>query len=189
MQVKRTYGSRSYNGTTSTSLPKPTTNSTIQAKRKRPLTDVLTPSSQNIPTPFKRQKLSATKSKSNLTASKLKQKPLTQLHFAIDQTVFRTCPLCGLSYTKGAPEDENLHRAQCARVQRGMEWGREEERESTKAGVVEVASQVKIADGRRGRIISCSAECTGKIGSKVCARSSLFLFYWYRNVLTLCPLR
>lgn len=62
-----------------------------------------------------------------------------------------------------------------------MEWGREEERESTKAGVVEVASQVKIVDGRRGRIISCSAECTGKIGSKVCGFILLLL------VQNLCP--
>lgn len=50
-----------------------------------------------------------------------------------------------------------------------MEWGREEERESTKVGVIEIATQVKLAKGKRGRIISCPAECTGKIGSKISA--------------------
>jgi len=48
-----------------------------------------------------------------------------------------------------------------------MEWGKEEERESVKVGVVEIAKQVQIAGGKCGRIISCPAECVGKIGSKV----------------------
>jgi len=48
-----------------------------------------------------------------------------------------------------------------------MEWGKEEERESVKIGVVEIVNQVEITGGRRGRIISCPAECIGKIGSKV----------------------
>jgi N-acetyltransferase len=48
-----------------------------------------------------------------------------------------------------------------------MEWGREEERENAKAGVVEITSRIKLTKGRQGRIISCPAECTGKIGSKV----------------------
>ncbi|KAF9453262.1 hypothetical protein P691DRAFT_659101 [Macrolepiota fuliginosa MF-IS2] len=171
MQVKRTYGSRS-NTTSSSSLLRKTTTqesptcSTV--KQKRPLADSLY---DNVPTPLKRQKLSSSKAKAKAktTPLKQKQKKLTQLHFAIDQSILRTCPLCDLSYTKGAPEDESLHRAHCARVRRGMEWGREEERESAKVGVIEIASQVKIATGERGRIISCPAECTGKTGSKISA--------------------
>ncbi|KAJ7702301.1 hypothetical protein B0H17DRAFT_913019, partial [Mycena rosella] len=98
---------------------------------------------------------------------KPKAKTFTQLHFCIDQTTLRTCPLCALSYTKGAPDDESLHKAHCARVQKGMEWGREEEKETLKAGVVEVASGVKLKDGRKGRIICFKADAGGKIGSKL----------------------
>jgi N-acetyltransferase len=47
-----------------------------------------------------------------------------------------------------------------------MEWGREEEKEKIKAGVQEVATGVKLKDGRRGRIISFRADISGKIGSK-----------------------
>jgi N-acetyltransferase len=56
-----------------------------------------------------------------------------------------------------------------------MEWGREEERESLRVGVIEVMSQVRLTNGKRGRIISCPAECTGKIGSKV--RPEFYLKY------------
>lgn len=48
-----------------------------------------------------------------------------------------------------------------------MEWGREEEREKIKAGVVEVAAGVKLKDGRRGRVVCFKADVGGKIGSKV----------------------
>lgn len=96
-----------------------------------------------------------------------KQKTLTQLHFCIDQPILRTCPLCELSYTKGAPEDESLHRAHCARVQRTMEWGREEAREAAKAGVEEVAAGVTLKNGQKGRIICIRATAGGKIGAKV----------------------
>ncbi|PFH50089.1 hypothetical protein AMATHDRAFT_146061 [Amanita thiersii Skay4041] len=107
------------------------------------------------------------------TAKKLKldggkhKKTLVQLHFCIDKPVLRTCPSCALSYTKGAADDEALHRVHCARVQKGMEWGREEERENVKAGVVEVAGGVKLSNGVRGRIICFRADIGGKIGSKV----------------------
>ncbi|KAJ6547054.1 hypothetical protein B0H19DRAFT_892898, partial [Mycena capillaripes] len=101
------------------------------------------------------------------TKPKQKAKSFTQLHFCIDQTILRTCPLCALSYTKGAPDDEALHKDHCARVQKGMEWGREEEKEKVKAGVVEVASGIKLKDGRRGRIICFRADVGGKIGSKL----------------------
>lgn len=48
-----------------------------------------------------------------------------------------------------------------------MEWGREEERESTKAGVTEAATGLKLKSGVRGRIISFRADVGGRIGSKV----------------------
>ena len=104
-----------------------------------------------------------------LNNSKLKQKQLTQLHFALDTSVLRTCSICSLTYTRGAPDDESLHRAHCARVQKGMEWGKEEEREAKngKVHVEEVASDVKLKNGAKGRIICFRADVGGKIGSKV----------------------
>lgn len=107
-----------------------------------------------------------------------KQKTLTQLHFCIDQPILRQCPLCELSYTKGAQEDESLHRAHCARVQRAMEWGREEVREAAKAGVEEVATDVKLNDGQKGRIICIQAHAGGKIGAKVCSNPCS----WYSDI-------
>ena len=77
--------------------------------------------------------------------------------------------MCDLSYTKGAPGDEKLHRAHCSRIQKGMEWGREEEKEKMKAGVQEVGSLVRLKNGIRGRIIFFQADVGGKIGSKVSA--------------------
>ncbi|KAG9318333.1 hypothetical protein JVU11DRAFT_421 [Chiua virens] len=97
---------------------------------------------------------------------KTNQKTLTQLHFVLDSSVLRTCPLCVLSYTKGAPDDEALHRTHCGRVQRGMEWRKEEEREALKASVNEVATNVKLRDGSKGRIICFPASLAGKIGTK-----------------------
>jgi len=77
-----------------------------------------------------------------------------------------------MSYTKGAPQDESLHKAHCARVQRGMEWGKEEERESVKAGISEVASGVPLNDGRKGRIVSFRADVSGRMKSKASTRLS-----------------
>ncbi|EIW85434.1 hypothetical protein CONPUDRAFT_48460 [Coniophora puteana RWD-64-598 SS2] len=94
------------------------------------------------------------------------QRALTQLHFSLETSVLRTCPSCGLSYTKGAPDDESLHRAHCIRVQRGMEWGREEHKEVEKANVEEVGRNVVLGDGTKGRIICFRADVGGKIGSK-----------------------
>lgn len=95
------------------------------------------------------------------------QKKLTQLHFNIDKTTLKTCPLCDLTYTKGAPDDEALHRTHCIRVRKGMEWGKEEEREVMKANVQEVISGVGLKGGKQGRIICFKADVGGKIGSKV----------------------
>ncbi|RDB31008.1 N-acetyltransferase ECO1 [Hypsizygus marmoreus] len=163
-KVKRTYGSkknvlvRSHSSTLSSS---PTTEST-SPQRKRPLQEQ---SNTDIGPPSKRAK-TMRRTKEN-SREKGKQKALTQLHFCIDQTVLRTCPRCDLSYTKGAPDDESLHRTHCARIQKGMEWGREEERDMIKGGVVQVSTAVKLKDGRKGRIIYFRGDVGGKIGSKL----------------------
>lgn len=115
-------------------------------------------------------KMKSKSGKGKSASASAQQKTLTQLHFVLDQSVMRTCALCGLSYTKAAPEDETLHRAHCARVRKGMEWGREEEREREKAGVVEVEGGAawNTAKGKvRGRIICFRADVGGKIGSKL----------------------
>jgi N-acetyltransferase len=52
-----------------------------------------------------------------------------------------------------------------------MEWGREEERETSKYQVTEVHTGVKLKDGKKGRIICFPADVGGKIGSKVCQTS------------------
>ena len=107
------------------------------------------------------------KGKKNASDAPKKQQKLTQLHFALDVTVLRTCDKCDLSYTKGAPDDESLHRKHCARVQKGLEWGREEEREALKANVEELATGVKLKNGSRGRMICFRPDVGGKIGAKV----------------------
>jgi N-acetyltransferase len=103
------------------------------------------------------------------------QKTLTQLHFNIDQPILRTCSLCSLSYTKGAPDDEALHRLHCTRVRQGMEWGREEEKDKmrgTESIVVDVRTDVKLKGKKQGgRIISFPADIGGKLGAKVCCRN------------------
>jgi N-acetyltransferase len=81
------------------------------------------------------------------------------------------CPSCSLSYTKGAVDDEALHKKHCARVQRGLEWGKEEEKEAHKAGVRVIEDLVRIqgpTGATHGRIIAIPADVRGKIGLKVC---------------------
>ncbi|KAG5220073.1 N-acetyltransferase ECO [Salix suchowensis] len=65
--------------------------------------------------------------------------------------------------TKRAPDDEALHRAHCSRVQRGLEWGKEEEREAAKAGVATVEDSVRIKNGKRGRILHVRADVGGRL--------------------------
>ena len=151
--------------------------SSQEHSKKRPLSERL--AFHNVPQPLKRARTTAS---SSTSTSKLKSKTkprykgkedrppksLTQLHFTIDSSVLRTCPLCDLTYTKGAPEDETLHNSHCARVQRGMQWRRDEERSTSEAQVSEIATGVKLKDGKSGRIISINADAGGKIGSKVC---------------------
>ncbi|KAF8582096.1 hypothetical protein K439DRAFT_1273425, partial [Ramaria rubella] len=96
-------------------------------------------------------------------------KPLTQLHFITSSTL-RTCSSCSLSYTQGAIDDEALHKRHCARVQRGFEWGKEEEKHVHKAGARVVADLVRIegpTGAIHGRIIAIPANSAGKIGAKV----------------------
>jgi N-acetyltransferase len=97
------------------------------------------------------------------------QKKLTQLHLAFDDAppALRACSLCGLTYTVGAPDDEALHRTHCARVQRGLEWGREEERERERAVVTQIRTDVRLKDGRTGRIVCFRADAPGRVGAKV----------------------
>ncbi|KAF8919336.1 hypothetical protein CPB85DRAFT_889387 [Mucidula mucida] len=157
-KVQRTYTSKRHRKhvvppsspiSTLSSSPPPVTT------RKRPLQDADADAA-----PVKRLKKDARKPQE-------KQKALTQLHFCIDQSTLRQCPKCDLSYTKGAPEDESLHRAHCMRVQRDMEWGREAEREATKARVDEVANNVVLKNGQKGRIICIRGTVGGKIGAKL----------------------
>jgi N-acetyltransferase len=111
------------------------------------------------------------KNKQPPPSKKPQRKPLTQLQLAFSaQPALRSCNLCGLSYTRGTPEDESLHRSHCARVTKGMEWGRERRRRGSRAGVSVVQDDVKLKGGEHGRIISFRADVSGKIGTKVSGR-------------------
>ena len=174
---------RTYSSSRSSRLPlrssSPSDLSSQEHSRKRPLSERL--SLHNIPQPLKRARTTA--ASSSTPTSKPKPKPkhkykgkedrppksLTQLHFALDSSILRTCPLCDLTYTKGAPEDETLHNSHCARIQRGMQWRRDEERSLPDAQCPEIATGVKLKDGKSGRIICVNADAGGKIGTKVCS--------------------
>ena len=145
-------------------------------KRKRSFLE--DSSAPNSPTPASKKprkslaalslgKAAPKKGKNSASDAPKKQQKLTQLHFALDVTVLRTCEKCDLSYTKGAPDDESLHRKHCARVQKGLEWGREEEREALKANLEELATGVKLKNGSKGRMVCFRPDVGGKIGAKV----------------------
>lgn len=188
-KVQRTYGSRgrrnpvaSFAGPSSplsALASSPPSTPSLARPSKRNLSELLLEenTAPQLP-PSKRQKLfpatSKTKAKPKTitkSAPKVGPKTLTQLHFNIDQSIMRTCSLCNLSYTRGAPDDESLHRAHCTRARQGMEWGREEEKDKmrgTETVVVEVASGIKLkGNKKKGRIVSFPASIGGKIGSKV----------------------
>ncbi|PIL24164.1 hypothetical protein GSI_13917 [Ganoderma sinense ZZ0214-1] len=164
--LRRTYSTRSANAkpllpsSPTSELTSPPSN-----KRKRPFAD--RPTEQNTPSKKPRRALNGDSKPSKASKTKDKQPKLTQLHFSLDTPVLRTCPLCDLSYTRGAPDDESLHKAHCARVQRGLEWGKEETREEANGGVEELHSNIKLRNGLRGRIICFRAEIGGKIGTKL----------------------
>lgn len=154
-KVKRTYSSRSR-----LSLPSSSPSSSPSTTKRKHFGE----GAENEPPTKKRI---TNKTSPSERSTKSKQSVLRQLHFSIETSVLRTCTICGLSYTRGAPDDESLHRAHCSRVQRGMEWGREEEREAGKVGVEEIQSAVKLKNGKKGRIICFKANVGGRIGSKV----------------------
>lgn len=166
-KAKRTYGSRAATlASKSSSPPSELASSPPNVKRKRTLVEQL--SFHNAPV-AKRLRLSKVSTQSSKKKDKGTRKQLTQLHFALETSVLRTCALCDLTYTRGAPDDESLHRSHCARVQRALEWGKEEERECVKANVEEVVSDIRLRNGMRGRIVCFRAEVGGKIGAKVCS--------------------
>ncbi|CAG8561185.1 12241_t:CDS:1, partial [Acaulospora colombiana] len=116
---------------------------------------------------FKTAYTSIKKGVSNVKPSHTTRKPLQQLVLAFSAAPsLVSCPLCDLSYTRGAPDDEDLHKIHCPRVMRGTEWGREEEREALKANVSIIESRIELSNGQHGRIISIPGSTTGKIGSK-----------------------
>ena len=172
--VKRTYGQAGQrkfaplppSPTTSPSCPSSPAKENIPspAKRKRPLAELFSNDLPPKKRPTVKKASDGKKAKDNKKAA-----ALTQLHFCIDQSTLRTCPQCGLSYTRGAPDDESLHKSHCTRVKKGMEWGREEEKERGKASsdVTVIEEDVRTKDGQRGRIISVKATIAGKLGNKV----------------------
>ncbi|CAE6536244.1 unnamed protein product [Rhizoctonia solani] len=97
---------------------------------------------------------------------------LAQLHF-LSKTTLVTCKSCDLSYTRGAAEDESLHRAHCRRIVRGLEWTREERTLEKPIGsgtsdVEIVEERCLLSNGDVGRIVRIRCDATkGKLGQKV----------------------
>lgn len=178
MQPKRTYGSQNRREITSFILNSSDTSSSperggsdfFSLKRKRPLMDLLsntTPPLKKPATVFKKAKLNDKNGRHSAAKTKT---GLRQMHLAIETSVIKTCSICNLSYTIGAPDDESLHRSHCARVQRGMEWGKEEEKElgmsDTDAFIVE--DDIILSSKEKGRIVAVRANVGKKLGAKVC---------------------
>jgi N-acetyltransferase len=148
---------------------------------KRPLSEISSQENPSLFPPLKQTKdlpkvlstssKTKTKTKGQIKAKSNQQKTLTHLHFNIDQTTLRKCPLCDLSYIKGAEDDEALHKTLCTRVQQGMEWGREEEKDGIRDGqsiIVEVENDIKLTGVKeKGRMICLPADVNGKIGTKL----------------------
>ncbi|KAG8906858.1 hypothetical protein FRB99_005918 [Tulasnella sp. 403] len=114
----------------------------------------------------KKENLISTASSKKLTGaqkSKYRASGLTQLHLSFTSGI-TTCSLCGLAYTRGAIDDEQLHKSHCARATRGLEWGKEEEKA---AGVQVVEDQVRLKDGRRGRIVYFRSDIKGRLRAKL----------------------
>ena len=192
----RTYSSRNRKSFKSEAHPSSSPHSTLASSppatpaivrpSKRPISHLLSflGNENDISPPLKRLKSLAkpttakTKSKSNGKVKNSTQNTLTQLHFNIDQPILRTCSLCDLSYTKGAPDDEVLHRTHCSRVRQGMEWGRGEEKDSAKSceTIVEIETNIKLkSKSNRGRIICLPANVGGKPRAKVWSTLSMYV--------------
>ena len=106
--------------------------------------------------------------------AKAKQKTLVQLHFCIDQSVIKKCSICGLRYTQGAKEDMALHRTHCNRVQKGLAWSKEEEKEGYGSTISEIDSRATLENKKIGRIVAFPCDVTGKLGSKVRRAMTIF---------------
>ncbi|OCB84214.1 initiation factor 2 [Sanghuangporus baumii] len=175
-QVKRTYGSQiprtriaakeSSLGTSSSSPPS-VPDTTL--KRKRPLADLFLNNSppKRIRTSCKSSAL--TRADNIVKKAAKKETGLTQLHFCIDQSTLRSCPLCDLTYTRGSLDDENLHKAHCSRVQKGMEWGREENKDTgwNDGTCTIIEEDIVLASGERGRIVAIKPAAGRKLGTKL----------------------
>ncbi|KAH9477964.1 N-acetyltransferase ECO1 [Psilocybe cubensis] len=191
-KVQRTYGSRNQNlkhrtphsSSTSALTSSPPSTPPPSRSSKRGFAETLSTEEKKTKaplfSPYKKTKHVGTsttlKSKSKpppKSTKKSDQKTLTQLHFNIDRSVLRKCPLCDLSYIKGALDDEALHKAHCLRVQQELEWGREEEKDrmrGTENIVVDVKSCIKLRGMKgKGRIICLPADPGGKLGTKLSA--------------------
>lgn len=144
---------------------------TSPKSRKRPLAELFSSNIEQPPRKLAKLSHASIRSKGKKPEAK---KAMAQLHFCVDTSILRTCPLCDLSYTRGAPDDESLHKAHCARVQKGMEWGREEDKEMGTT-VQEIEGDVILANGEVGRIICLKAITSGKAGNKV----RLYIWYSY----------
>lgn len=97
---------------------------------------------------------------------------LTQLFFDVQSTT-KSCHLCGLSYTAGVPDDERLHKRHCSRVNKGLQWTKEEERDGLRASyrIIEEFLHVR-GSKEKARIIAVDCNGVGRIGSKVGVVSS-----------------
>jgi hypothetical protein len=153
-------------------VPKHASGTTYPPGVKNRVTVVLSPARVSTTLSHPSSTITSAKKKSKM----IKQsgsgtgKQLTQLHLTLGKTSLRTCLLCTLSYTRGAPDDEDLHKKHCARISRGAEWGKEEARcEGREVTVVEEGVIVRARDGKeeRGRIVKFSANVGGKLGAKV----------------------
>ncbi|CAE6479807.1 unnamed protein product [Rhizoctonia solani] len=119
------------------------------------------------------QKSSSSKQTSRNDNGNASAPTLTQLHFLPSKSILVTCKSCDLSYTRGAKEDEELHRAHCLRVARGMEWSREERslekpRGTEMSDVELVEERCILPNGVVGRILRIRCDVTkGKLGQKV----------------------
>ncbi|EJU00240.1 hypothetical protein DACRYDRAFT_68483, partial [Dacryopinax primogenitus] len=90
------------------------------------------------------------------------------MHLALSsRPIVRTCQVCNLSYTIGAPEDEDLHKRHHARVVAGIEWSRGEE---VSKGVEVIEEGVMVGKGKtktKGRVLAFEGSCSGKVKSKL----------------------
>ena len=156
--------------TSSTACPSPLTMRTYTSRAKS--------IKENSGDAQKRSKSAQTATKAKPKAKPLQrntQKTLTQLHFCIDKSTIRTCSLCDFTYTKGAEDDEVMHKAHCARVRQGMDWTAAEEKELARlvsSGNTRIRSDIRLGGGGakskvRGRIIAFPATISGKPGKKL----------------------